>query len=203
MAMSDVTDRSRDRGGRFAAEAHDEAGGVDLAEPRSLIAARYLAAHQGTAEPGAAAVLEGTVWFPEHHVTVGVVDDAAHDAFRTGQCHALALALHERTGWPLVVIGPKECCYDEDCMDEETDSTGACGCQVTHIAVQRPDGQVVDIDGTVPVDDAILASDDPDMNELRPLSEDRLEEILGSSKWRVPDLAVARGYVDAVLAIED
>ena len=36
---------------------------------------------------------------------VGVIDETALRAFRCGQCHALALALHELTGWPIKGLG--------------------------------------------------------------------------------------------------
>jgi hypothetical protein len=38
----------------------------------------------------------------------GVLDAAAGHAFATGQCHGLALALHEETDWPLVAINSAE-----------------------------------------------------------------------------------------------
>src|SRR4051794_37517203 len=57
------------------------------------------------------------------------LDEAARLAFLGGHCHSLALALHERTGWPLIAIDHR--------------SDGVCA----HVAVQRPDGKVVDIAG--------------------------------------------------------
>ena len=36
---------------------------------------------------------------------IGIIDEAALRAFRRGQCHALALAIHELTGWPIKGIG--------------------------------------------------------------------------------------------------
>jgi hypothetical protein len=56
-------------------------------------------------------------------------DEAALLAFLGGHCHSLALALHERTGWPLVAV------------DQRSD--GVC----VHVAVRRPDGTIVDIAG--------------------------------------------------------
>jgi hypothetical protein len=35
----------------------------------------------------------------------GVIDDAARDAFTHGQCHSLAIALHDLTDWPIIGIG--------------------------------------------------------------------------------------------------
>ena len=59
----------------------------------------------------------------------GVIDRNAHIAFTTDQCHALAIAIHDMTGWPIrglgisgtyedlnspdhcVVYSPKHCVY--------------------------------------------------------------------------------------------
>ena len=35
----------------------------------------------------------------------GVVDQSAVTAFTRGDCHSFAVALHDRTGWPIVGIG--------------------------------------------------------------------------------------------------
>lgn len=37
-------------------------------------------------------------------VTLGVVDENARTTFTNGQCHSFALALHKRTGFPLVGV---------------------------------------------------------------------------------------------------
>lgn len=57
------------------------------------------------------------------------LDEAALLAFLGGHCHSLALALHERTKWPLVAIRRQR--------------DGAC----IHVAARRPDGRIVDIAG--------------------------------------------------------
>lgn len=36
---------------------------------------------------------------------LGVLDGDAHRVFESGQCHALALAIHELTGWPIKGLG--------------------------------------------------------------------------------------------------
>lgn len=186
-------------GGRFAEQTHSPADDVALDQGNDP-AGPYLRLRPGTAAAGSTVTLEGNNWMPSHTVTVGVIDEAAVTAFRNGQCHALALAPHERTGWPIVASGPSECCYDEDCPDTN-DSAGVCDCQVQHLAVERPDGYLVDIEGARPRDDFLLASADPDFDEVRPLAPDHLERILWDSQsWREPDVAAARGFVDAVLA---
>lgn len=192
-------------GGRFATRVHgpadvalDGAGSTALPET----AVRYLEAHPGEAPAGAVVEVAGTDWSGPHTVTVGVIDEHAVTAFRNGQCHALALAIAERTGWPIVAIGPNECCYDEDCVDAG-DSSGLCFCQVQHLAVERPDGWLVDIEGPRPLEDFILASADPSIDEIHTLAPDRLEDIVWRSEaWRRPDVVVARGFVDAALVYD-
>jgi hypothetical protein len=80
-------------------------------------------------------VISADVWvqtiYGPQDVTLGVVDGRAREAFTTGQCHALALALHQATGWDLLaagVAGRAECCP-------------------AHWAVRVPDGRVLDIEG--------------------------------------------------------
>lgn len=54
---------------------------------------------------------------------------AVEDVFEAGYCHALALAVHERTGWPVVGLGERSF----------SDSS--------HYLVRRPDGMLVDVRG--------------------------------------------------------
>lgn len=60
----------------------------------------------------------------------GVIDETAQRVFTQGQCHTLALALHEQTGWPLVVDARHGDFYDWG-----------------HVCVQHPDAGLVDISG--------------------------------------------------------
>src|SRR5579859_1723892 len=66
----------------------------------------------GTSAPEV--LVEGSGRHALYRVSVGVLDDRAVRAFLGGQCHALALALHARTGWPLAWVEddegePKHC----------------------------------------------------------------------------------------------
>ncbi|MFC3986632.1 hypothetical protein [Streptosporangium jomthongense] len=65
-------------------------------------------------------------------VTPGLVDDHARELFLFAQCQMLALAIHERTGWPLWVA-------------EQQLPTGAWSW--AHVGVQTPDGRWLDIEG--------------------------------------------------------
>lgn len=65
-------------------------------------------------------------------LTEGVIDEAASRVFKTGQCHAMAFALHKETGWSLVGFKDN---YDSD------ESPG-------HCAVFCPQlDEYVDVDG--------------------------------------------------------
>ena len=114
-----------------------------------------------------------------HHLTPGVLDVAARRAFVFGHCAELALALHERTGWPLrVVIEGSVGGYvpfdDEDEISRSTAlslsdnpdmlaaaSEGKALPQHymqrlwAHVLVERPDGLLVDVFGPRDADTVI------------------------------------------------
>lgn len=198
-------------GGQFAKHEHAEVDislteGTDVAtldRPElSATVERILADHPDEAIVGETVELEGTYYNPTLPVTAGVRDHDAVLAFKSGQCHALALAMHERTGWPIVSVGAEECCYDEDCPDDD-DSDGVCSCQIQHLAVQRPDGHLVDIEGPKPEEDFMEAQGDPDWT-IKPVPDDRLEDIVRwDDSWRRPNVAVARTFVDEALTEYD
>jgi hypothetical protein len=68
----------------------------------------------------------------ELQVTPGLVDDMARELFLYSQCHMLAMAVHELTGWPLWVA------------EQQYDSGAWKWC---HLGVQTPAGRWLDIDG--------------------------------------------------------
>lgn len=79
----------------------------------------------------------------------GLLDDACIEAFCYGYCHVMALELHERTGWPLIAVWYKS----------DTDLPG-------HIAVQHPDGWIVDVQGAYDEDPEGL-----EIKEMQPIDE--------------------------------
>lgn len=118
-------------------------------------------------------------------VSPGVLDESSRLAYTQGQCHALALALHEATGWP--IIGAE---------DEELD--------VCHFFVRTPDGLLLDITGAHEPEEALqlehmsfcpapeyLAEQDPEW--VASLGED--------PEWREPDLMTARSFVYPLLRL--
>lgn len=183
--------------GRFAAGPHAEAT-IDLAATSLPTAVtEWMAARPGVAPSGSVVELPVTN-DTTAAVTVGTVDTDAVTAYTNGQCHALALALAERTGWPLVAIGHPEPCHMDDCP---VGADGMCDCQIEHVAVQRPDGSILDIEGVSPRS-AYVDDDDPDFDELFAIAPERLEKLAGDgwASWPDPDLVTARGFVDVVLA---
>src|SRR4051812_28141995 len=66
-------------------------------------------------------------------VRPSVIDDSAIAAYIGGQCHALALALHKATGWPIIACEGEEL-NDDELTDEEE-------FEIWHFVVQVPDGR--------------------------------------------------------------
>ena len=70
-------------------------------------------------------------------LTPGVLDGYALRAFKYGACGALAIALHEETGWPIVAI--------TDAHNVEDGRAG--GGSALHWTVRHPSGLLLDVDG--------------------------------------------------------
>jgi hypothetical protein len=68
--------------------------------------------------------------------------DTVEDVFEYGWCHALAIELHDRTGWPTVGLQLPDRPYDGG-PPIPPHFRG----DVVHYAVQRPDGLIVDVRG--------------------------------------------------------
>lgn len=115
-----------------------------------------------------------------YRLKAGVLDDAAIVCFTQGQCHALALALRERTGWGLVGVRD----WEEDLI---------------HVAVLTPEGRVLDATGVHEQESFAEAWD----GELEEVSADLVEWLPGSGTWREPALAPARELAGAVLEYRD
>jgi hypothetical protein len=107
----------------------------------------------------------------------GVLDRRAVLAFSTGQCHGLALALHRRTGWPLVAVD---------------DHKGVC----VHVAVRRDDGYLVDATGAH-TDEQLFAAR-PGVT-ISPTDRDAILQLSASARWAPPAQAAAEAWVDVML----
>jgi hypothetical protein len=71
------------------------------------------------------------------NLTPGVLDGYAKRAFTYGACAALALALHDRYGWPLIAVTDAHNIYG--------DRAGAGS--ALHYMVRHPSGKLLDVDG--------------------------------------------------------
>ena len=160
----------------------------------ALVRAACMSETRTTPADGSHVTLAGSIWCPTTRVTLGVIDAAARQAFTQGQCHALALALAEATGWTVCWTGSSECCYDEDCCNYP-ESWGWCPCQIGHLLVESEPGIYVDIEGCHRAAD-IAAGEEI----VVPITAEQLAWVLSDPCWRPPDIHVARGFVATVLA---
>lgn len=114
-------------------------------------------------------------------VTPGVIDDAAHAAFSSGQCHALALTVHEQTGWPLRAI-----------EDDDAD--------IVHVYIETPDGRALDIAGVHANRDEYVASWG---SYDEPVDREHVLDLVDSGGWRVPNVDIAKTFVPSLLEYVD
>ena len=112
-----------------------------------------------------------------HLVEPGVLDDRARLAFGAGQCHGLALALRDRTGWPLVAVDD----------DEE---------RRIHICVQRPDGALVDINGARADEDFMDAWPGCSLHQI---DEGAVADLVEHHGWAEPEVDKAESWIAPVL----
>ncbi|MFJ8301304.1 hypothetical protein ACIQ9R_36135 [Streptomyces sp. NPDC094447] len=133
-------------------------------------------------------------WHTRYEVTPGRLDDTARRAFTEGQCHALALALHEVTGWPTTALLTSECWGTDRMCGDESDEE--CPCRIGHIVVTRPDGAHVDIAGAHAPGAVPQCEGAPAL----PMTEERWQAIRSTSAWRDADLPLARTFVRPLLA---
>lgn len=84
-------------------------------------------------------------YLSEDRLTPGVLDGAAEHAFSHGACAALAYALNEATGWPIVGITDSHNVHDKKLG----------GGSSLHWGVRHPDGKFLDIDGLHDFDSVI------------------------------------------------
>ncbi|WP_433860224.1 hypothetical protein [Streptomyces kronopolitis] len=133
-------------------------------------------------------------WHRTFEVTPGRLDDAAREAFTTGQCHALALALHEVTGWPTTALLTSDC-FGNDSMCTGVDED-ECPCRIGHVVVTRPDGAHVDITG------AHTPGTVPDCEDAPAIvmTEEHWQAIRSRPTWRDADMPLAHTFVRPLLA---
>jgi hypothetical protein len=117
--------------------------------------------------------MEG-VFYPIQ-VTPGKIDANACEVYSFGQCHALALALHQETSYPIVA-----------CLSEEGNPD--------HYAVQLPDGRILDIEGAKEAEEVLEYGE-----TLKPYTSKELERDVEKYQLNSPNLEVARSFVEPLL----
>lgn len=122
----------------------------------------------------------GTWWTGPVILEAGVIDRTAAEVFTTGQCHALALALHEHTGWPLRGL------YRRPIKDVNEDTPA-------HTVVESPKG-LVDIKGL-----GVLQRHKEWSNILSVSKKDVLN--FEHRDYAAPNMEAAQAFVDAVLKL--
>jgi hypothetical protein len=128
---------------------------------------------------------------PEN-LTPGVLDGYALRAFKYGACGALALALHDARGWPLIAVTDAHNVHDGH----------AGGGSSMHYMVRHPNGKLLDVDGF---------HDDSDIIEDYEGEADNGEAAIGIAhrmdvrEWYVEaqgepiPVTLAASFVDAVV----
>lgn len=127
------------------------------------------------------------------HLTPGVLDGYARRAFKYGGCGALALALHDATGWPIVAI------TDHHNVFEDGQAGGG---SALHWTVRHPDGRLIDIDGAHDPDELVEAyhgdADDGQAAAGKSCREDVVEWYIECQGEPIP-VALAASFVSPLL----
>lgn len=110
-------------------------------------------------------------------VDPGVLDRRAVAAFTLGQCHGMALALHERTGWTLVAA------YD---------TQGVC----QHVLANAGDDRFVDITGARSQSQLLAESN---FNSVESIDRPGVQALTTQAGWAAADLSAAQPWVDQVI----
>jgi hypothetical protein len=136
----------------------------------------------------------------------GVLDDQARRAYQLGQCHALSIALHESTRWPIEVVvarrGRRDRIDWENMLVDASKRFSVLSTRWVHTVVRRPDGLLVDVTGAWD-EPALLRRWSPpritDGVRLIPVSPETLIRLARHGSGVEADLGAARSFVDAVL----
>lgn len=108
----------------------------------------------------------------------GVIDPDSEYVFTNGQCHALAMALHQATGWPLYRVKPRG--YD-------------CCPTCAHWMVGLPDGRLLDIMG-------VSSRDEVRMEWGRAVESNRTEWAeVQECCYLTADMEAAESFVSVVI----
>lgn len=124
-------------------------------------------------------------------LTPGIIDGFAERAFTHGGCDALAIALHDRTGWPIAAIA--------DHHNVHGDRAG--GGSALHWTVLHPSGRLLDIDGLHDPADLVerYHGDADDGQAAWGISSRADAEEWWNEAGRKVSIEMAATFVDAVL----
>jgi hypothetical protein len=111
----------------------------------------------------------------------GHIDANAERAFTNGQCHALAIAIHDLTGWQLIAL----CQADPDDFEDRYDVLDNSG----HVVVRTPRGDYLNIRGKDVLDR---------WSDSKPVEITR-DEACDMPRYMKPDLNAARVFAPVVL----
>lgn len=128
-------------------------------------------------------------------LTPGVLNAAAEHVFTLGGCGALAIALHDATGWPIAAITDHDNVFGDR----------AGGGSALHWTVRHPSGRLLDVDGLHDADDLVERYDgeaDDGRAAWGLSSRADAEEWWNEAGRKVP-LELAETFVDAVMARAD
>lgn len=106
------------------------------------------------------------------YATPGVMDSDAQAAFSFGHCHSLALAVHNKTGLPMLAMSRHS-------------RTG----ELTHVVIELPDGRWLDSRGVK----------EADGEEVMPLSREQALELGERPDWLSADPELAESFVEPLL----
>jgi hypothetical protein len=126
-------------------------------------------------------------------LTPGVLDEYAKGTFKYGACGALAIAMHDELGWPIIAI--------TDAHNVFEDGTAGGG-SALHWTARAPDGKLVDVDGAHDeadlVEEYMFDADDEEAAAGLSSRADCIEWYVESQGEPVP-VSLARSFVAAVL----
>lgn len=131
-----------------------------------------------------------------NNLTPGVLDGYAKRAFKYGACGALAIALHDATGWPIVAITDAHNVYGED----------AGGGSALHWTVRTPEGLLLDVDGLHTTEELVSEYEgDADEGQAAAGTSSRADawEWYGECQGAPVPLSLARTFVAPVLALRE
>lgn len=130
------------------------------------------------------------------NLTAGVIDGYAISTFKQGACGALAIAIHDATGWPIYAITDAHNIYGDQ----------AGGGSALHWVVKHPSGLFLDIEGLSTAQDLVEEYEGfADEGEAGIGKSTRADawEWYGECQGEPIPISVAATFVTATLALAE